>query len=1063
MKVLVWFSSVVFAAATLLSSCSFALTDDGLTLLEIKSTLNDSGNYLGNWLPTDETPCNWTGISCFPNLQRVRSINLPYMQLGGEIPPSIGKLNRLQRLALHQNNLHGLIPNEITNCIHLRALYLRANYLEGGIPSNIGSLSLLTVMDLSSNLLKGAIPSSIGRLTRLRYLNLSTNFFSGEIPDIGVLNTFGNKSFLGNLNLCGQQVHKPCRTSLGFPAVLPHAEIQTKRSSRYIKGVLIGAMSTLAVMLVVLLAFLWICLLSKKERDAKKYTEVKKQVHKDTSAKLITFHGDLPYPSCEIIEKLESLDEEDVVGSGGFGTVYRMVMNDCGTFAVKRIDRNREGSDEVFEREVEILGSIKHINLVNLRGYCRLPTSKLLIYDYLAMGSLDDFLHESKEARPLNWCARLKIALGSARDFGLAKLLVDGDAHVTTVVAGTFGYLAPEYLQSGRATEKSDVYSFGVLLLELVTGKRPTDPAFVKRGLNVVGWMNTLLNENRLEDIVDGRCNDDDMETLEAILEVAARCTDANPDERPTMNQVVQLLEQEVNLDFTSACNKKLQGKVAVIAGSASGIGEATVHLFLDRGAGVIVIVDIQDEKDVESLVQSTIQLYGRLDIMFCNSGIMSQSTQMILEFDLSSCDKLFAVSVGGVAGLELGRRFDEGANTQLAPHGIRIRLNCVSPGSVATPALCKALGIGTADIESMFSRMVCLKNGVLKVKHVANAVVFLASEESQFITGHNLNEEGQLAPTGSCWKPQVEGQPLLKLLKRGARGVHGLVGVLAVAVWSGEPAVVAGSCWNVELLADPKANNKKLQDKVAIITGGASGIGEATVHLFVDHSAGAIVIADIQDEKGEELAASIGNRCACTYVHCDVTKEQDVESLVQSTIQLHGRLDIMFCNAGILSQSMQTILEFDLSSYEKLFAVNVGGVAASIKHAGQAMVKANSRGSIICTASRAAGLASDRNTDYVMSKSSVVALMRCASTQLAPHGIRVNCVSPGPVETPALCETLGMGAADTESMFSRMFRLKNDGVLKVKHVADAVVFLASEESQFITGHNLLVDGLFQG
>lgn len=112
-----------------------------------------------------------------------------------------------------------------------------------------------------------------------------------------------------------------------------------------------------------------------------------------SGTKLITFHGDMPYPSSEIIEKLESLDEEDVVGSGGFGTVYRMVMNDCGTFAVKRVDRGREGSDQVFERELEILGSIKHINLVNLRGYCRLPATKLLIYDYLSMGSLDDYLH----------------------------------------------------------------------------------------------------------------------------------------------------------------------------------------------------------------------------------------------------------------------------------------------------------------------------------------------------------------------------------------------------------------------------------------------------------------------------------------------------------------------------------------------------------------------------------------------------------------------------------------------------------------------------------------------
>ncbi|EXC34225.1 LRR receptor-like serine/threonine-protein kinase FEI 1 [Morus notabilis] len=574
MGILLWIFSVI-SAATHFFLCPLALTEEGLTLLEIKSTLNDSKNFLINWQATDKSPCKWTGISCHPEDQRVRS------------------------MALHQNSLHGNIPVEITNCTDLRALYLRANYLQGGIPSNIGNLSYLTILDLSSNLLKGAIPSSIGRLTRLRSLNLSTNFFSGEIPDIGVLSTFGSNAFTGNLDLCGQQVHKPCHTSFGFPAVLPHTESDEavgklwsifpakRRSSHYIRGLIIGAMCILGLALVVLLLFLWVRLLSKKERAAKRYSEVRKQKVHEASTKLITFHGDLPYPSCEIIEKLEALDEEDVVGSGGFGTVYRMVMNDCGTFAVKRIDRSREGSDQVFERELEILGSIKHINLVNLRGYCRLPASRLLIYDYLAMGSLDDFLHEhGSEGQSLNWSDRLKIALGSARglaylhhdcsprivhrdikssnilldenlephvsDFGLAKLLVDEDAHVTTVVAGTFGYLAPEYLQSGRATEKSDVYSFGVLLLELVTGKRPTDPSFVKRGLNVVGWLNTLLKENRLEDIVDKRCKDVDAETIEAILEIAARCTDANPDDRPSMNEVLQLLEQEVMSPYPS-------------------------------------------------------------------------------------------------------------------------------------------------------------------------------------------------------------------------------------------------------------------------------------------------------------------------------------------------------------------------------------------------------------------------------------------------------------------------------------------------------------------------------
>ncbi|KAG5153676.1 hypothetical protein JHK82_011645 [Glycine max] len=560
MGTVAWIFLVIMV--TFFCPSSLALTQDGMALLEIKSTLNDTKNVLSNWQEFDESPCAWTGISCHPgDEQRVRSINLPYMQLGGIISPSIGKLSRLQRLALHQNSLHGTIPNELTNCTELRAL------------------------DLSSNSLKGAIPSSIGRLSHLQIMNLSTNFFSGEIPDIGVLSTFDKSSFIGNVDLCGRQVQKPCRTSFGFPVVLPHAESPTKRPSHYMKGVLIGAMAILGLVLVIILSFLWTRLLSKKERAAKRYTEVKKQVDPKASTKLITFHGDLPYTSSEIIEKLESLDEENLVGSGGFGTVYRMVMNDCGTFAVKQIDRSCEGSDQVFERELEILGSIKHINLVNLRGYCRLPSSRLLIYDYVALGSLDDLLHEflssenTQQRQLLNWNDRLKIALGSAQglaylhhecspkvvhcnikssnilldenmephisDFGLAKLLVDENAHVTTVVAGTFGYLAPEYLQSGRATEKSDVYSFGVLLLELVTGKRPTDPSFVKRGLNVVGWMNTLLRENRMEDVVDKRCTDADAGTLEVILELAARCTDGNADDRPSMNQVLQLLEQE--------------------------------------------------------------------------------------------------------------------------------------------------------------------------------------------------------------------------------------------------------------------------------------------------------------------------------------------------------------------------------------------------------------------------------------------------------------------------------------------------------------------------------------
>ncbi|RZC60729.1 hypothetical protein C5167_022491 [Papaver somniferum] len=585
---LIW----VFSTIPLLSTCSLALTEDGITLLEIKRSFNHTKGFLNNWRASDETPCGWKGITCNHNDSRVSIINLPYMQLGGIISPSIGKLSNLQRLALHQNSLHGFIPPEIANCKELRSMYLRGNYLQGGIPPEFGKLSYLTILDLSSNSLKGTIPPSIGYLRQLHFLNLSTNFFSGAIPDVGVLSTFRKNSFIGNLDLCGPQIMKPCQGSLGFPAVLPHgphaeseeAPAPTKRSFRYLKGILIGAMSAVGLAIVILFCFFGIRLVSKKERAAKRYNEVKKQAAMDECTKVVTFHGDLPYTSSDIVEKLESLDVGDVLGSGGFGTVYKMVMNDRTTFAVKRIDKCLEGSDQTFERELEILASIKHVNLVNLRGYCKYPCAKLLIYDYLALGSLDHFLHETFQGKqPLNWNNRLGIALGSARglaylhhdccprivhrnikssnilldqnlephvsDFGLAQLLADEDAHVTTVVAGTFGYLAPEYLETGRATEKSDIYSFGVLLLELIAGKRPNDSAFVKRGLNIVGWMNTLVGENQIEDIVDSECTDADIATLEAILVIAARCTDANPDDRPSMNQVFQMLEE-----LTSPC-----------------------------------------------------------------------------------------------------------------------------------------------------------------------------------------------------------------------------------------------------------------------------------------------------------------------------------------------------------------------------------------------------------------------------------------------------------------------------------------------------------------------------
>ncbi|KAK3440105.1 hypothetical protein EUGRSUZ_B00416 [Eucalyptus grandis] len=182
---------------------------------------------------------------------------------------------------------------------------------------------------------------------------------------------------------------------------------------------------------------------------------------------------------------------------------------------------------------------------------------------------------------------------------------------------------------------------------------------------------------------------------------------------------------------------------------------------------------------------------------------------------------------------------------------------------------------------------------------------------------------------------------------------------------------------------------SNKLDGKVAIITGGASGIGEEAARQLTNHGA-YVVIADIQDKKGHDLVLSIGSH-RCIYIHCDVTDEHQVKSLVESTLQSNGHLDILFSNAGIMNNIKQDILEFDIPAFESLFAINVRGVAACVKHGARAMVAGGIKGSIICTASIAASNGNENRVDYVMSKHAVLGLVRSASKQLGAYGIRLE------------------------------------------------------------------------
>jgi len=246
-----------------------------------------------------------------------------------------------------------------------------------------------------------------------------------------------------------------------------------------------------------------------------------------------------------------------------------------------------------------------------------------------------------------------------------------------------------------------------------------------------------------------------------------------------------------------------------------------------------------------------------------------------------------------------------------------------------------------------------------------------------------------------------------------------------------------------------------RLEGKVAVITGGASGIGEATARLFIEHGA-RVVIADIQDELALQVVSSIGTDNVC-YQHCDVTDEKQVEETVAFAVQKYGTLDIMFSNAGILG-SFGSLLEMDMAVFDRTMAVNTRGAALAVKHAAKVMVAKKIRGSIICTASVESILAGAASLAYIASKHAVLGVVKAAARERGQHGIRGNCVSPFGVATPMVCKSFGADAAAMEATIRGNANLKGVS-LTTMHIAEAALFLASDESAYISAHNLAIDG----
>ncbi|CAO2829013.1 unnamed protein product [Amaranthus hypochondriacus] len=305
-------------------------------------------------------------------------------------------------------------------------------------------------------------------------------------------------------------------------------------------------------------------------------TSVPKDVP-DTNAQTFTFN--------ELAVATKNFRDECFLGEGGFGSVYKGQLETGQVVAVKQLDRNGLQGNREFLVEVLMLSLLHHSNLVNLIGYCADGDQRLLVYEYMALGSLEDHLHDlPPDKEPLDWNTRMKIAAGAAKgleylhdkanppviyrdfkssnilldegyhpklsDFGLAKLGPTGDkSHVSTRVMGTYGYCAPEYAMTGQLTVKSDVYSFGVVFLELITGRRAIDGDRPHGEQNLVAWARPLFNDRRkFLKLADPRLQGKfPTRGLYQALAVASMCIQESAAGRPHIGDVVTALSYLAN------------------------------------------------------------------------------------------------------------------------------------------------------------------------------------------------------------------------------------------------------------------------------------------------------------------------------------------------------------------------------------------------------------------------------------------------------------------------------------------------------------------------------------